>query len=100
MSIEYFGTPIPALTVDNIRELLDAISDFNEVRPVRRDESEVGIGFRENENSEQETATIVLRSEQVYVGFHACHGDQRTRFLQFLESRLKEIGCVCQLDEE
>ena len=100
MSIEYFGTPVPALTDDAIRELLDAIADFNEVTPVRRGESEFGIGFSENENSEQETGAIFLGPEKVSVAFHACHRNQRAKVIRFLESKLREIGHGCRLEEE
>jgi hypothetical protein len=100
MSIEYFGTPVPALTADNIREVLDTISELDGITAVRRGEAELGIGFPENEKSGMETATIVLKSERVYVGFHACHGVQQARVIQFLESSLKKMGCICQLHEE
>jgi hypothetical protein len=50
MSIEFFGTPVPALTAGSIRKVLDAIAESNDIAVVRRDESELGIGFPENEN--------------------------------------------------
>lgn len=100
MSIEFFGTPVPALTAYSIRKVLDAITEFDDITVVRRDESELGIGFPENENSEVETATIGMRSGQVHVGFHACPRDQQSRVIRFLESTLRGMGCACQLREE
>jgi hypothetical protein len=100
MSIEYFETPTPALTVDLIQQLMQAVVGFNNISLVRRDESELGFGFPENDNPQQETATILIKPEQVYVAFHACHRNQREKVIQFLESTLNELGCKCQLDEE
>jgi hypothetical protein len=100
MSIEYFGTPTPALTDNKIRRLVEALLELNYISLVRRDQSELGIGFRENSNSEMETATILLKPEQVYVAFHACQKNQRERLIQFLESTLTALGCECKLHED
>ena len=100
MSIEYFGTPKPALTVDSIQRLVEAVLEFNAIILIRRDESELGISFPEIENPEQETATILLKPEQVYAAFHACHKNQREKVIQLLESTLATLGCECQLEED
>ncbi len=100
MSIEYFGTPSPALTVPLIEVVMDSISEITGINIVRRDDSAVGIGFTENENPEQETATIVVKPEDIYIGFHACHAEQRKKVLAFLMTKLAEVGCICKLDEE
>ncbi len=99
MSIEYFGVPSPALTVNNIHQLVDSIAEFDDILLVRRDEFDLGISLPENDNSNQETATIVLKHDEVYIAFHACHKNQRDRVIYLVESILKEIGCVCQLEE-
>lgn len=100
MSIEYFGTPTSALTIASIQRLMDTALEFTDIRLVRRDESELGIGFPENANPAQETATILLKPEQVYVAFHACHKNQREKVIRFLESTLRNFGCECQLEED
>lgn len=100
MSIEYFGTPTPALTTESIQQVVDSMAQMSDIHIVRQDESEFGIGFPENQNFDEETATMMLKPEQVYVAFHACHLGQREKVVQFLESTMETLGFFCQLDEE
>jgi hypothetical protein len=100
MSIEYFGTPAPALTVDTVQRVMDAVLAFDEIRLVRRDESELGIRFLHRGDPEQETATILLKPEQVAVAFHAGRENEREKVIRLLESTLAELGCECRLEED
>lgn len=102
MSYEYFGTPTPtpSLTVESIQQTVDAVIEVNGISLVRREEPEYGISFTENKNPEDETATITLQPDQIYVAFHACHVHQIEKVLQHLESTLKLLGYECRFEEE
>jgi hypothetical protein len=100
MSIEYFGAPRPTLSDDQVKNVILRIVGIDDFVVVRQTDEEVGFGLRENENSEEETTTIAVRPNQVYVGFHGCHRRQRERILELVSSLLNSEGVACELDEE
>ena len=100
MSIEYFGKPEPVLSNEVIEATVNSLLDAKEFRVVRRKDCELGVGFIENENPEQETVTIIIKPDEIYAGFHACHVSQRDKILSFLVSSVKQGGSSCQFDEE
>jgi hypothetical protein len=100
MSIEYIGTPNPPLSECQVKSVIHGIVDVGDFVVVRQTEEEVGLGLHENENSEEETTTIAVRSNQVYVGFHACHRTQRERILELVSNLLNNEGVTCELEEE
>lgn len=100
MSIEYAGTPNPSLSDDQVKSVISGVLGIEGFVVVRQTEEEVGFGLLENVNSKEETITIAVRPNQVYVGFHACHRTQRERILELVSTLLNNEGVACELDEE
>ena len=100
MSIEYIGTPRPPLSTNAAECIIAKFDKFPEIVVLRKTTSEVGIALRTNENAEHETATINISPNRVYVGFHACHRNQRELVLGYLTMVIKVKGSECELQEE
>jgi hypothetical protein len=100
MSIEYFGTPTPALTTGAKKSLVALFHTFRAIQVVRQTENEVGIHFPENKIPKQEDATILLKEHQVYIACHACNSTQRDKIVRFIETTLSELGYSCKLNED
>jgi hypothetical protein len=98
MSIEYFGAPTPILANNDVESLLQVIGKDLQMTVVRQSQFEVGLAFCPDEN--QEAVTIVVKPEQVYVGFHNATRDQRATVLTKLQMFLESSGRECSFEEE
>jgi len=66
---------------------------------VRRADMEMGFGVTSSENPEEETITVAVNPNEVYVAFHACNRDIREYLTQALSDAIRDAGSVCILEE-
>jgi hypothetical protein len=102
MSIEYQGVLSPPLTKLQIAELFRGLAALKGWVTVRRTNLEIGLGLQQSGDHSDvgELVSVALTSEEVYIGFHCCHGLERERILQAITIQLTKSGVSCNLSEQ
>jgi len=99
MSIEFKSTLASSSGPLDIGEILDRLSQLNEFRCVRRNESELGLVNSARNQSKPETITVSLTNETAYVAFHSATGQERDFILTTLQELLLASGIESTFEE-
>ncbi|QDU49582.1 hypothetical protein [Gimesia panareensis] len=100
MSIEYTGKLTPELSDEHVEMLIQKISEIQGLNVLVKTSDELRTGLVENMNPEQEAIKFIVKSDQVYVGFHVCNRNQRDRILELISLMIRDSGSECEFNEE